>query len=95
MYFNFNKSIQLTDPIKKKYIQPEALPMDIIPIEYCDICEEYIHLNQNQLDCAFEHRCESGGIECPFKRFFSKIPLAESVTVHKQSDMPQFYFLDL
>lgn len=69
--------------------------MDIIPIEYCDICEEYIHLYQNQLDCAFEHRCESGGIECPLKRFFSKNPPPESMAVHKQSDMPQFYFLDV
>ena len=69
--------------------------MDIIPIEYCDICEEYIHLNQNQLDCAFEHRCESGGIECPLKRFFSKTPLPESIAQQTQSDMPQFYILDL
>ncbi len=69
--------------------------MEIIPIEYCDICDEYIHLNQNQLDCAFEHRCESGGVDCPFKRFFSKTPTPNSIAIHGQSDMPQFYISDL
>ena len=87
--------MQLSYSITEQYIQLEAVVMDIIPIEYCDICEEYIHLNQKQLDCAFEHRCESGGIECPLKRFFAKTPLPESVVQQTQSDMPQFYISDL
>ncbi len=69
--------------------------MDIIPIEYCDVCDEYIHLHQNQLNCAFEHRCESGGIECPLKPFFSKTPLPEYVASQERTDMPQFYISDL
>ncbi|MCI0505066.1 MAG: hypothetical protein L0Z73_03050 [Gammaproteobacteria bacterium] len=69
--------------------------MEIIPIEYCDICDEYIHLNQNQLDCAFEHQCESGGLECQLKKFFSKTPLSQSSMLLTGSDMPRFYISDL
>jgi hypothetical protein len=69
--------------------------MDIIPIEYCDICEAFIHLHQNQQNCAFEHRCESGGIECPLKRFFSKTSLPGHIPSMEKTDMPYFYISDL
>ncbi len=69
--------------------------MEIIPIEYCDICDEYIHLNQKQLDCAFEHQCESAAMECPFKRFFSKDKINAPAQIAEQSDMPAFYITDL
>ena len=70
--------------------------MEIIPIEYCDICEAYIHLNQCLSACAFEHQCESSGIECPFKRFFTNQQnKANDPSVEKGEDMPAFYISDL
>ena len=68
--------------------------MEIIPIEFCDNCNEYIHLNQKQLDCAFEHQCESS-MECPLKRFFSKTIESEPGLSTEQNDMPSFYITDL
>lgn len=68
--------------------------MEIIPIEYCDNCDTYIHLNQKQLDCAFEHQCESA-VECPLKRFFSNNLEAQPALDTEQSDMPSFYIADL
>ena len=69
--------------------------MEIIPIEYCDICEDYIHLNQKQLECAFEHQCDSAAMECPLKRFFSKNPNDAPEKVEQIYDMPSFYIADL
>jgi hypothetical protein len=64
--------------------------MEIIPIEYCDISDTYIHLYQHQCDCAFEHGCESMDIECPLKAFFSPSP-ESAHTPLRQDDMPDFY----
>jgi hypothetical protein len=66
--------------------------MEIIPIEYCDISDTYVHLHQRQCDCAFEHGCESPGIECPMKRFFTPPASAENELLFRQTDMPNFYF---
>ena len=70
--------------------------MEIIPIEYCDICDSYIHLNQKLADCAFEHKCESNETDCPFKRFFTKQnnKTADPI-IQSNEDMPQFYISDL
>ncbi len=68
--------------------------MEIIPIEYCDNCDTYIHLNQKQLECAFEHQCESA-VECPLKRFFSNYSEVKPALNPEQSDMPSFYIADL
>lgn len=70
--------------------------MEIIPIEYCDVCEEYVHLNQRLSECAFEHQCESGGTDCPFKQFFSKTHDKEANPRDEElKDMPTFYISDL
>ena len=66
--------------------------MEIIPIEYCDVSDTYIHLNQHQCDCAFEHRCESAEPDCPLKRFFSNTSKSGIGTQNQQNDMPDFYF---
>ena len=70
--------------------------MEIIPIEYCDICDDYVHLNQCLSACAFEHQCESGGSECPFKRFFTNRQDGGFRSESKSGkDMPVFYISDL
>ncbi|MGD8566925.1 MAG: hypothetical protein PVJ39_02380 [Gammaproteobacteria bacterium] len=67
--------------------------MEIIPIEYCDTSDAYIHLYQRQCDCAFEHGCESTGTDCPLKPFFSPPPDARSKEPFQRDDMPDFYFI--
>lgn len=65
--------------------------MEIIPIEYCDIKDAYIHLNQKQCDCAFEHRCESAEPDCPLKRFFFTTAVPQWDVQPNPGDMPDFY----
>ena len=71
--------------------------MEIIPIEYCEIGGDHIHLNQSIAACAFEHGCgENGFSDCPLKQFFyngnkRKIAADEMGS----EDMPDFYISDL
>ena len=71
--------------------------MDIIPIEYCEISGEHIHLNQSIANCAFEHNCgEAEFIDCPLRQFFSKqLNNKRKNKQQKCRDMPKFYISDL
>ena len=71
--------------------------MEILPIEYCDVSENYIHLNQSLAACAFEHQCgESGTIDCPFKRFFTNAKTRDLELQNEQDGkFPRFYIADL
>jgi len=71
--------------------------MEIIPIEYCDLSDDYIHLNQSHANCAFDHNCgESEFNNCPLKPFFSISNTGrKKSSKDKQSiSMPSFYLLD-
>ena len=70
--------------------------MEIIPIEYCEVSEAHIHLNQSMASCAFDHKCgDSEFNNCPLKEFFSLKSNFEGPERNKGlADMPEFYFLD-
>ena len=70
--------------------------MEIIPIEYCEVSESFIHLNQSMRDCAFEHKCgDSGFSSCPFRQFFSgPVKQKKQQTTSGVDQMPSFYYLD-
>ena len=70
--------------------------MEIIPIEYCEVCDDHIHLNQSMASCAFEHKCgDSEFNSCPLQPFFSKKSNFQGPAKHQGlKDMPAFYFLD-
>ena len=40
------------------------------PFEGCEICRQYVLLDQTQLDCAREHDCHVEN--CPLARFFAQ-----------------------
>jgi len=40
------------------------------PFDICEICKEYVLLDQTKEDCAREHDCHIA--HCPLKRFFSE-----------------------
>ena len=71
--------------------------MEIIPIEYCEIGGDHIHLNRSMASCAFEHNCgESGFNDCPLKPFFFDGNKRKTATEdHETEDMPEFYISDL
>jgi len=70
--------------------------MEIIPIEYCEVSESFVHLNQSIETCAFEHKCGDADFSsCPLRQFFN----GGKKRTNKHSypgaeDMPTFYFLD-
>lgn len=39
------------------------------PIERCEVCGEYVLLDQIQEECAREHGC-GRSVDCPLKRYF-------------------------
>lgn len=68
--------------------------MEIIPIEFCDVADAYVHLNQTQTECAFEHQCDSMDEICPLKASFDKKTQSEQEHA-KPRDMPSYYISDL
>ena len=68
--------------------------MEIIPIDYCDVADDYVHLNQTQTECAFEHQCESMDEICPLQSSFHKKVQAEQQD-EQAFDMPFYYISDL
>lgn len=71
--------------------------MEIIPIEYCEVSGDHIHLNQSLTSCAFAHNCgESEFSGCPLKLFFSKSKYKKQSNQNREiEDMPEFYIMDL
>jgi len=70
--------------------------MEIIPIEYCEFAEKFIHLNQTVANCAFEHECGDSEFSCcPLREFFSKNAKPDKSTINSDApDMPAFYFTE-
>lgn len=70
--------------------------MEIIPIEYCESAEQFVHLNQTIANCAFEHKCGDSEFSCcPLREFFSKHAKSPKIANNKEPyDMPEFYFRD-
>ena len=70
--------------------------MEIIPIEYCEVSESFVHLNQSIEACAFEHKCgDSEFSSCPLREFFYGGEKRKKKAIKKgaDDDMPSFYFL--
>lgn len=42
--------------------------MHLPHIEHCILCKQYVRLDQEQEECAREHRCQS--TDCPLKGYF-------------------------
>ena len=40
------------------------------PFDACEICKQYVLLDQTKDDCAREHDCHVA--DCPLKRFFAE-----------------------
>lgn len=70
--------------------------MEIIPIEYCEVAEKFVHLNQTLAGCAFEHKCGDSEFSCcPLREFFFKSAKTKNIKPKNDSlDMPAFYFMD-
>jgi hypothetical protein len=39
------------------------------PFDICEVCKEYVLLDQTHEECAREHEC--GNVKCPLSRFFA------------------------
>jgi hypothetical protein len=46
--------------------------MHLPHIEHCNVCKQYVRLDQTQQDCAREHRCQS--VNCPMQQYFHFAP---------------------
>jgi hypothetical protein len=54
------------------------------PFEFCEVCKQYVLLDQCKRECAQEHECEPG--KCPLERYFVGIDyaiLAEEEREHR------------
>ncbi|MGZ5092294.1 MAG: hypothetical protein ACXWCY_08150 [Burkholderiales bacterium] len=40
------------------------------PFEICEVCKQYVLVDQTHPECAREHDCHVA--QCPLKRFFAK-----------------------
>jgi hypothetical protein len=40
------------------------------PFDVCDVCKQYVLLDQTQADCSREHHCQVA--HCPLQRFFAE-----------------------
>ena len=57
------------------------------PFEYCNVCKEYVLLDQTKRQCAVEHRCADRA-HCPLARFFTGIEFRESPKVASKRRRP-------
>ena len=67
--------------------------MEPIPVDFCDNTDSYVHLNQSQSECAFEHQCDSLNEICPLQNRFIK--RTEEIEENNEKLRPSKFYIDL
>ncbi len=53
------------------------------PFEFCEVCKQYVLLDQTQRQCAREHGC-TDSIACPLRRCFTGIEFGKGASDAKE-----------
>ena len=53
------------------------------PFEFCEVCRQYVLLDQTHRQCAREHAC-TDPMGCPLRRYFTGIEFGKGVGAVKE-----------
>jgi hypothetical protein len=53
------------------------------PFEFCEVCRQYVLLDQTYRQCAREHACANAAV-CPLRRYFTGIEFGNDAVDSKQ-----------